>query len=783
MVARNSNRRRSLVVTAASAMIFAMLVPLGGVAIANHGTRTLQLTPETADNAANTQHTITATLDAAADGTSGTIEIDFEIAGPGDTDTSDTPASPDLTCNIISGTDSCTVQFTSATTGTSTVRGWIDHDQNNATLVGEADVTEGADAGNPSVEEPSGGTDVPGDQTEPDTTDVVLKTWFPGLSAGARLDCDDQSGDDTATNPVSGTAATETYTCTVVDTANANAPVAGAVIDAENLNGANDPDDSAAAGTADHNDACTTGAAGTCTFALTPAESQLGTANVCFWIDEDADAAFDPAGAPTDGGQCGEAVGAAENDNRTDVVTKIWANPTVDSLDVTPVTDVNQTGTSHTVTIVVLDQFGNALGQGINVDVRVTGRNTVTTNDLSTNGQGQVTFTYSDTGPVGTAGDDVIRVCTDQATEDDDCGGALDAGEVETTVDKRWIPEAAVAADVEIDMEGCNGLLANFGDASWNAAATPNPADTTHEVCASAKTAGGEVLEGHTITFTSTGPGHFADSAAADHADLGTTVTVDIGTDGYAHVFLHSAQSGTQTVTASAGTPSDAGTKDWTALAARILDLEPETATNAPGTIHEVVATVTDRLGNPVPGIVVTFTETGPGTFREGGSTVTATTDANGEAVAEVTTLASESGDQTIAASLPLTGGVDECERAADDPTGAPAGSCSDDVVKTWAEVTCPGFAGDTRNQVIGTPGDDVLTGTDSADVMCGLGGNDTIRGSLGNDVIKGGGGDDIMKGGGGRDRLLGGAGPDNANGNKGRDTCRSAVVQRSCEN
>ena len=784
--------RSWIVLSGALAMIFALVVPLAGVAVANHGTRTLQLTPETDDNATGTTHTITATLDATPDAPAGPtndIEIDFEIAGPGDVDGGDTPLSPDRTCTIANPDVSCTVTYSSTVVGTDTIRGWIDHDKNNANSVssGEVDTAEGPDAGNPSVEEPPGGTDVPGDQTEPDETDVVAKTWFGGLPGGAALDCDDASGDDTETNQVTGPASSETYTCAVVDTGpTPDTPIAGAVIDAENLDGANDPDNSAAAGTADFNDACTTGANGTCQVTIASSESQAGPADICFWVDEDVDNVFDPAGVEPDGGECGEAVGAAENDDLTDVVNKTWAAPAVTTITITPGSDVNQTGTGHTAVATVTDQFGNPM-QGVNVDWRVTGRNTVTVNDTITVGNGQVNLNYTDTGPAGSAGDDLIRACTDQVVEDDDCGAALDAGEVEDTADKRWIPEAAVAADVEVDMEGCNGNLADFTDTSggnaWDAAAAPNPVGTTHEVCASAKTAGGEVLEGSTITFTSSGPGHFADSGGANHTDLGPNVNVVIGEDGYAHVFIHSTQSGTQTVTAMSGGASDSGTKLWESGAARIIDLEPENATNVPGTIHEVVATVTDEFGNPVEGVVVTFTETGPGAFRQGGSTVTATTGANGEARAEVTTLPTETGDQSITATLPTTGGVDDCERAADDPAGAPAGVCSDTVIKTWSEAPhCPGFAGDARNQVIGTPGNDVLIGTPGRDVMCGLGGEDIIRGRGGRDVIKGGADDDLMRGGPGNDRLLGGGGPDTAVGGRGTDTCRSARVKRSCE-
>ena len=529
----------SMVLSTALLIVIALVVPMAGVAVANHGTRTLQLTPETDDNPVGTTHTLTATLSSAVDGTSGAIEVDFEITGPGDTD-GNTPSSPDTGCTVAVGS-TCTVTYMSSVAGTGTITGWIDHG-NDATV--EADPTEGADAGNPAVHEPSGGTDVPGGTAEPDLTDVVTKTWVAALPTGTTLDCDDASGDDTETNPVTGTGSRETYTCTVIDTApNPDVPVSGARIDVENLNGANDPDNSAAAGTPDFNDACTTGGNGRCTITIAATESQAGPADICFWIDDDVDNVFDPAGAENDGGDCEEPVNAPENDDKTDTVIKTWS------------------------------------------------------------------------------------------------GGAL---------------------------------------------------------------------------------------------------------------------------------------------APRNIDARPEEATNAPGTVHRVTAVVTDREGDPVSGVTVTFTETGVGTFVGGGSTVTATTDDKGRATAETTTQTTERGTQTITATLPTTGGVDECERAAGDPTGAPAGNCSDQVTKTWA--VCPGFEGDPRNQVVGTSEDDELVGTPGRDVICGRGGDDVIRARGGRDLVLGGAGDDRMRGGPGNDKLRGGRGPDTAIGGRGIDVCRSARVKRGCE-
>jgi Ca2+-binding RTX toxin-like protein len=94
-------------------------------------------------------------------------------------------------------------------------------------------------------------------------------------------------------------------------------------------------------------------------------------------------------------------------------------------------------------------------------------------------------------------------------------------------------------------------------------------------------------------------------------------------------------------------------------------------------------------------------------------------------------------------------------------------------------QTNCPGHVGDPRNQVVGTPGPDVLVGTAGADVICGLGGNDILTGKGGADLLLGGSGADrlrggaradILKGGGGRDVLRGGSGNDRLSGGPGND-------------
>lgn len=77
--------------------------------------------------------------------------------------------------------------------------------------------------------------------------------------------------------------------------------------------------------------------------------------------------------------------------------------------------------------------------------------------------------------------------------------------------------------------------------------------------------------------------------------------------------------------------------------------------------------------------------------------------------------------------------------------------------------AACPGFEGDPRRQVVGTPDADVLAGTARDEIVCGLGGDDRVSGGGGDDELSGGGGNDRLEGMAGDDELLGGMGSDTA--------------------
>ncbi len=422
MTATRKYSSRSVAFISALAILFALIVPLAGSAMASpDNSFDLQVTPETATNATAATHVLTATIDPVCNEAAG-CEVDFEVesgpavsvtaddgANPRTSDADNSPLTPDMTCTVADTAATCTVDFTSTTAGTNVIRSWVDDDKDNTSF--DADATEGRDE-----------AVTPGSRTEIDDTDVVSKTWFSALPANSKLDCTPE----TATNPNTGAGSTETYTCNAwVDADNdgvkdaGETALAGQTIDGENLNGANDPDNDAtggAASTADYNNGGTTDANGTATINVAASETQAGTANICFWIDADADNIFHAAGASVeDGNDCDtEANGEAETvTDPTDRVQKTWLQVgAAAELTLTPESDQNLKGEQHTVTATVTDAFGSPVA-GQFVDFDISGRNDGADPDADqclTDANGQVDFTYTDvnTGTPNGAEDEIF---------------------------------------------------------------------------------------------------------------------------------------------------------------------------------------------------------------------------------------------------------------------------------------------------------------------------------------------------------------------------------------
>jgi Ca2+-binding RTX toxin-like protein len=882
--ARNSSTRKPWAFLVALSTVMWLAVPFVGMATAGHtATHDLECEPETAQNQVNTQHTVTCyVLDTAV-----SEVIRFEINSDTDGDTPITPDGTDSTCTAADApnttgetggpafdndvtVDDCAYSFTytgPAAARSDLIRAWIDDDSNIATT--DFDTAEGRDA-----------TAVPGNiQPEPDDTDVVDKSWFSAALATATLDCDDEAGNDsdngfagndTQTNPQGQS---ELYTCKVFNDNGAGggiadngiqegseAAIGGMVIDAENLGGANDPDTAGQPdvttsppnnAAADYPNACTTAANGQCTFTLTASENELGTADVCFWVDDDNDNVYSDGGNENDGGSCGEAP-ATEDGDLTDVVSKTWATSAATFLDVEPEFDSNATtaapGTQHVMTATVTDQFGAPV-QNAPVDWQLTGRNGAAgdggggpitlCDNTTTNANGQVTCTITDEGttadPIAAPPaheDDVVQACISANTAGFACAVPADLdgstnedenNDSSDQVEKFWFTSLTAIDEIGVDMD--NSCSTPFAETATNSVTD------THNLCVVVQDAADNGLPGRQVQLQ-TSVGYFE---GPNGENLGQSITRSTDQNGEIDVDINSTDSGNATITATSGSVSDTARKTWQHEEPRNIDCTPETATNPPGTRHNIICAVTDVFGNPTPGDIVTFIiDSGPGhwietavenendgrrcTFQSSSDTIPARCSAvvgnDGNARATLETFDSEEGTTAVHAHIlnDWSGGSDsepdgdpdddECNQPAgtsDEPGGdlgndaaTTPGNCFDDVTKTWSNEDvpeCSNGADDDNDGETDFPDD---PGCDSADddsegtriVQSGpcstfpegsrtqrSEGGQIIVGTSGDDVLNGTGGNDIICGLNGNDIINGRGGRDQIVGNAGNDT------------
>ncbi|MFN2587482.1 MAG: Ig-like domain-containing protein [Actinomycetota bacterium] len=508
---------------------------------------------------------------------------------------------------------------------------------------------------------------------------------------------------------------------------------AGVRIHAE-ATGANDPDGQNSPGSPDFT--CVTGSGGTCTLTHGPGgtgnTNDTGTTLYRAWIDSGNDAT--PEADTTEGRDEFQQPGQRPEADETDVVEKTWVRA---PLDCDPEQDGNPTGTAHTVTCRAAAPSG-ASASGVNIDVEATGANNPDGNEnltdpdftCTTDFNGTCSFTH---GPGGTGAQGVTRyrawvdADTSNATPEADVSegrneatepGAVPESDETDVVEKTWTrtptalsmapesdqasvgtcnaftitvtgdnqPVQGVLVDVEQRHERANNQTSNdepaVGFCTPRAADGPNPSavdqtqgdlDPPDESPDNRGTAGGETL---------------SPTDAQGRVTIGITVSPANDSDGTGNVVVTAFFETDDDADPEAGEPQDSSTKTWFTAQPRTIACQPETATNPVNTQHTVTCTVRDRFGEPVEGEAVTWTEDGPGDFTSRGSR----TNANGEVVA--VTSSSQGGTQTITATLDddlqgaEPGEADECDRAAGDPSGAPAGACSDSVTKTWTPTT-----------------------------------------------------------------------------------------------
>ena len=461
-------------------VLAAMLV---APARANHGLRTLNIVPETISLPPGVSHTFTARISAPATTTSGTINVDFENeSGVNDGDGT-TRETPDLTCSIASGEDSCTVTYSGTNVGRDVWRAWIDHDGLNSTI--EADVTEGF---NQERVPGDGGTRCAGaaqnNDQEPDCTDVIDVRWGSGT-----LDCDDARGPDTereANISGGGNASNELYTCSV--RTNLGTPNPNETVRAEVTNGINDPDaaDGASYDSADYS--CQTAANGTCTINVTQNENESGPGTICFWIGNAEAGTQECAEEATGEGQATD--GSDAGNDLADQTEVTWEERSAagGGLDVEPERGVSNLGASHSLTASVFDQFGEQFLGSTTVNFEFfrgspsdPDGNSPTTPDATctTADSSSCTYNFTQSTVPGTdllcawmgstpamAGTNNNGTCaTESVTDADDEGGAVDAPQPPSdsidVVQKIW-QSATSATQLDCNPEDSTGRRGTF---------------------------------------------------------------------------------------------------------------------------------------------------------------------------------------------------------------------------------------------------------------------------------------------------------------------------------
>lgn len=778
-------------------------------------------------------------------------EVENDVNDP---DLEDGPSytSPDYNCttevdfteDIEGGTSYCTITIRQAESelGKAFICFWTGTPTEGQTLCSSEATGDNQNANPPYQGDGTG---------DEDRADKVEKAWHLD-----QLNCDPE----TKFNPVGSS---HTITCTVEsisrNQANQTTRRTGYRVDVE-ASGANDPqgdgDTTTSRKTPDFT--CTTRSmddpttpdfneTGTCTITHGPggtgSTSNTGVTTYRAWIDVDNNDNTDEAD-PTEGRDENSQPGTDLEPDDTDVVEKTWG-AAVSGLTITPKSDSAAVGSCNAYTITTTSGSSGTPAQGATIDVeqRHERAQNTTSNDEPT-----VSFCLPDEGPNPTLVDETRGDLRPPAENPDNLGtaGGETNGSTDTqgkiTIGIRVSPSNGSDGTGRVDIVAFyetnnenddpeSGEPQDTATKTWVASTgrtidcTPktgtNPVGAPHVVTCTVKNASGQPVAGEGVTFTENGPGTVSPTSA----------TTD--QNGQAKTTATSSETGNQTITgtitastqnepdtdqcdraandpsgAPAGKCSDSVQKTWVGSTARTIDCTPKTGTNPTGTPHVVTCTVRNESGQPVQNEGVTFTETGPGTV----SPTQVATNASGQA--STTATSSESGTQTITGTITTSTqnepDTDPCDRAASDPTGAPAGKCSDSVQKTWVGAECsdgvdndndgrtdhpedrgcesatdqsespdPALPAQCRNRgsnenvIVGTNGADVITGTDGPDVICGAGGDDVISGLGGADLIAGNGGADNIAGGGGKDNVSGNGGNDGLSGNGGNDSVK----------
>jgi len=358
----------------------------------------------------------------------------------------------------------------------------------------------------------------------------------------------------------------------------------------------------------------------------------------------------------------------------------------------TPSLQTVTNGGTVTETVTVLDQFGTGVSGQV-VTWSVGGRNAGKNGSVTTGSDGTGTITYTDTAVNPAATSDTITAT------DTSAGAPNSANGNPSTATVQYISGSTTASTVTVNT--------NTGGTSGNNSTCPSGTGTDSKtgvalsggapVCAHVTNNDGTALAGKSVTFT-VDKGFVAASGQTPAQTIAagkTSFTTTTDANGNAYAEVASSTSGTQTVTAQADSAKGTGTVTYNAAApadARNISIAPKGQSITPGGHQLFTATVIDQFGNPVAGVQVTFTQSGPGTLS-GGSSSVQTTDANGKASVTLNTASTDSGSGSVTATI--TTGSTQCGDKAGTPAGTTTdGNCADTAPYTVATPPPPPAAG-----------------------------------------------------------------------------------------
>jgi len=438
------------------------------------------------------------------------------------------------------------------------------------------------------------------------------------------------------TQPPTGQAATchvpTTQTATIVTATvkNNGTPVSGVIVNFTE-SATNSPD---ATKITINPTSCTTGSDGTCTTTVT-----------------------EPSPANTESIVVTPHIGASNGTAAT--INYETPSPTV--VTVSPKIQTVSTGGAVSATATVADQFGTGVsGQSVSFLVTSANQNgvncTVDRNPgvnktVTTDSSGNAVFSYTDAGANPSAMCDQISATWNGHT----VWSTVEYITGSTTASSVAVATNSADVDPTTNPGTCN-TTASGANSQTNVAIGSGAA-----VCAHVTNSSGTPLAGKSVTFTVdqgfVGPYDTTknnnDNATATITAGKTSFTTTTDANGNAFADAASNTSGTQTVTAQADSAKGTGTVTYNAAApgsAYAISLTPPNPTITPGGTQKFTATVVDQFGNPVAGVTVSFSATGPGSF--GAVSSTSGTTASDGTVTATLTASNTTGNGTVTATI-----------------------------------------------------------------------------------------------------------------------------------